>query len=217
MIWPFSPWTATPVAAAAATRPALAATRPVLHIDRCGGGPAQVAEAANGSLASAVSGTLIALNTEQRLGPLVNDAVAGEPWADPLLGPYSGRTAEVLAAIGGRQLASTRAWERMLAHARRSGVLKVVIMGSSVTAGCGGRDPLPLCHLGHSWARRFHEALLRELRHLPGWTARLETRIYYKNAVAWAQRDSTSQPSVAASLWRHPTSTQNLFLKGHSP
>ena len=78
---------------------------------------------------------------------------------------------------------SRSAWAQMRAHPRSK--LRVSVLGSSSSSGCGGLEPahksrcfnftelniiqaLPLmskvCSLGHSWARRMHDSLMDKLR-----------------------------------------------------
>ena len=79
------------------------------------------------------------------------------------------------------------AWRQVRADAAQSKVFRVVVLGSSPTAGCGaiGHGPNPnLCSLTHSWARRMHDALSRAMSGAGTWALPVETRIYAKNAVS---------------------------------
>ena len=54
-------------------------------------------------------------------------------------------------------------WMRLAWRVNNGHPLRVGVIGTSTTAGCGARSPSRLCDPGLSWARRMHESLLRML------------------------------------------------------
>ena len=132
-----------------------------------------------GTRSSLTGSALLTLGNQALFAPL--RARGNE---DPLLGEFGSRLAGVLAEHKAHHRVPAELWQRIVLQAVQRRLLRIAIIGSSITAGCGAIERSPECQVAHSWGRRFHDALIRELHAVPGWPARIETRIHYKNAVA---------------------------------
>ena len=110
-----------------------------------------------------------------------------------------------------------------LAAAKLAGVLKIVILGASLTTGCGASETSAnhsrQCAIEGSWGRIMHDAVVRIFGSVRGLRLPIQTRIYARNAVAcsfFERCTSEMVPSDAAvvlletgtNLWQ-PTDRDN--------
>ena len=75
---------------------------------------------------------------------------------------------------------SRQAWHELRRRVERRHEFRVAVLGSSVTGGCGSRDPNAFCSMDTSWVRFMHDRL-----QVRGATMRMAVRtsVYAKNAV----------------------------------
>lgn len=73
---------------------------------------------------------------------------------------------------------SDDAWQAMGRRVAATQELRVAVLGSSVTSGCGSSSPNPYCKIETSWPRFMHERLLSAAS-----AGRIRTNVHAKNAV----------------------------------
>lgn len=118
-------------------------------------------------------------------------------YSSPLLKPL---LAEDFSAAAQPRFAPHETWSRLAQQTASGYAVRIVVLGTSTTAGCGALSPSRLCDTGLSWARRMHDALCRaqtshssDVQHAE--RLHVSTKEYESEA-----KDGASPEEVAASV-----------------
>jgi hypothetical protein len=86
-----------------------------------------------------------------------------------------------------QQRTSPHVWQGIAHRVRRTGVLRLAMVGFSTLNGCGSRDPSPFCDVEFCWSRRMLDALSGHLHRVPQFT---ELRVFGSSSAKSAAHPS---------------------------
>ena len=145
------------------------------HLEQPLSQPPSDAQTVPGCEHSLANGQLYLQMKKQLLTPLPAEEVALPPNSSYAL-------TDVDFAV--KRHAPNGSWVRLLHHANARRVLKLTIVGTSSSAGCGARSPPIKCDGALSWGRRMHDSLRARLACLgSNGSVSVHTQVFAKNAV----------------------------------
>ena len=115
-------------------------------------------------------------------------------------------------AAGTVRSASCSSWARARASAIERRPLSIVVLGGSVTAGCGAAQPLQRCDVLSSWSRFLHDQLVAGLG---GQDEQVQMAVWGKNAIRTEYFTHCTSAKVPASAHIVLLELQpNLWMSG---
>ena len=115
-------------------------------------------------------------------------------------------------AAGTVRSASCSSWARARASAIERRPLSIVVLGGSVTAGCGAAQPLQRCDVLSSWSRLLHDQLVAGLG---GQDEQVQMAVWGKNAIRTEYFTHCTSAKVPASAHIVLLELQpNLWMSG---